>query len=195
VSVSSFDEEMHRLDEGLKALQIEYNRYFTGALDRPPTELQTNLANIIRDHTNPPEGRRTAEQFRFSSLVSRYHIQIEMWNRNVRQIEEGRPSMMDRRESVAAPPQGKPAEKELFSTRVAAGDSAPENPQIHKLYKSYLSAANGGEGLTGAISYRSFFKQVDKSMERCQAKNGGKPVELKVVLVDNRPLLKLKSSS
>ena len=85
--MSSFDEEMHRLDEGLKALQIEYNRYFTGALDRPPTELQASLATIIRDHNNPPEGRRTAEQFRFSSLVSRYHILIEMWNRNVRQIE------------------------------------------------------------------------------------------------------------
>lgn len=192
--MSSFDEDMHRLDEGLKSLQIEYNRYFTGALDRPPVELQTSLANIIRDHNNPPEGRRTAEQFRFSSLVSRYHILIEMWNRNVRQIEEGRPSVLDRREATAEA-RTKPAEKELFSTRVSPGESAPDNPAFHKLYKSYLSAADKGEGMAGAISYRSFFSQVNQRMERCQEKNGGKAVVFKVVLVDNRPLLKLKSSS
>jgi hypothetical protein len=192
--LSSFDEDMHRLDEGLKSLQIEYNRYFTGSLDRPPTELQASLAGIIRDHTQAPEGRRTAEQFRFSSLVSRYHILIEMWNRNVRQIEEGRPSMLDRRDTTVQK-RAKPAEEEIYSTRVRPGESAPDNPALHKLYKSYLTAAGKGDGLAGAISYRSFFSQVNKRMERSQEKNGDKAVIFKVVLVDNRPLLKLKSTS
>ena len=191
--MSTFDEDMHRLDEGLKALHIEYNRYFTGALDRPPVELQAGLASIIREHNTPPDGRRTAEQFRYNALVSRFQVQIEMWNRNVRNIEEGRPSVLDRRDRQAAPA-SRPAEREIFRTQMRPGDSAPDNPALHKLYKSYLSAADHGQGLAGAISYRSFYTQIQKRLDRCQEKNGDRAVEFKVVLVDNRPLLKLKSA-
>jgi hypothetical protein len=191
--VSTFDEDMSRLDEGLKALHIEYNRYFTGVLDRPPVELQAGLASIIREHNTPPDGRRTAEQFRYNALVSRFQVQIEMWNRNVRNIEEGRPSVLDRRDRQAAPA-NRPAEQEIFRTQMRPGDSAPDNPALHKLYKSYLSAADRGQGLAGAISYRSFYSQIQKRLSRCQEKNGDRAVVFKVVLVDNRPLLKLKSA-
>ena len=191
--MSQFDEDMYRLDEGIKALKVEFNRYFTGALDRPPVELQNSLQGIIRDHTGHGEGRRTAEQFRFNALVSQYHILSEMWGRNVRNIEEGRPSVMDRRETTKDPV--KPAgEQELFKTSLGPGESKPEHPALQKLYQSYLSAAQKGTGLSGTLSYRHFYTQVHKRMERFQEKNGSSQVTPRVVLVDKRPLLKVKSA-
>lgn len=193
--MSSFDDDMRRLDEGLKNLKIEYNRYFTGALDRPPLELQNSLGAIIRRHSQNPEGRRTAEQFRLNALVSRFHSLTEMWNRNVRHIEEGRPSVLDRRDSATEPTAaGNKGEEEIYRARLDAADSAPENPALQKLYKSYLSAAGRGEGLSGTLSYKNFYDQVHRRMARCQEKNGGSAVLLKVVVVDNRALLKLKSA-
>ncbi len=192
--MASFDEEMHRLSEGLKALQVAYSRYFTGALDRPPVELKSSLAAIIREHTVETEGQRTAERFRFNSLVSRYHILTEMWNRNVRQIEEGRPAPLDRRPSQVEP-RKKSGEQEMYRAQFQAGQSSPENPQMKKLYESYLSAAKTGGAVKGTVSYRNFFTQIHQRVEKCQEKTGCDSVTLRVVLVDNRPVLKVKSTS
>jgi hypothetical protein len=192
--VASFDDEMHRLSEGLKALQVAYSRYFTGALDRPPVELQSSLAAIIREHTVDTEGQRTSERFRFNTLVSRYHILTEMWNRNVRQIEEGRPTALDRR-STQVQGRRSTGEREVYRARFQAGRSSPEDPAMQKLYESYLSAAKTGGDVKGTLSYRSFYSQVHRRLEKCQEKNGCSEVMLRVVLVDNRPVLKVKSTS
>lgn len=192
--MASFDDEMHRLSEGLKAMQVAYSRYFTGALDRPPVELQASLAAIIREHTVDTEGQRTAERFRFNSLVSRYHILTEMWNRNVRQIEEGRPSSLDRRGGTQVTAKSTSGEKEMYRARFQTGQSSQENPDMQKLYESYLSAAKAG-GTKGTLSYRKFYGQVQRHLEKCQEKTGCDAVVLRVVLVDNRPVLKVKSAS
>ena len=64
-----FDEEMHRLDEGLKALQIEYSRYFTGALDRPPVELQSLSLLGVADVQETFHDRRTPIDEQFLEFV------------------------------------------------------------------------------------------------------------------------------
>jgi len=191
--VEIFNDEMHRLSEGLKELQIHYNRYFTGALDRPPVELQARLSATIREHTLNMDDMRTSERFRFNTIVSRFHILTEMWNRNVRQVEEGRFSVMDRRDSHPNNKKGK-RERELYRARFQSGQSTPENPHMQKLYDSYLSAAKSGGSLDGTLSYRNFYNQVHRRLEKCQEKTGCREVMLRVVLVDNRPLLKVKSS-
>jgi hypothetical protein len=192
--MSSFETDMNRLDEGLKALQVEYNRYFTGALDRPPYELQTEMEGLIRRHTAAGEGRRTAEQFRFNSLVARFHSLRELYNRNVRNIEEGRPSVLDRRESHLedAP---EPAEKEICTARVKVGKATPEHRGLQALYNSYLEAAGKSGSLQGTLSYRSFYNQLQTRLERHHERTGSDEVMFRVVLVDNRPLLKLRSRS
>lgn len=192
--MASFDDEMHRLSEGLKALQVAYSRYFTGALDRPPVELQMNLASIIREYTVDTEGQRTSERFRFNSLVSRYHILTEMWNRNVRQIEEGRPAALDRR-GTKVDVNKKTKDEEIYRVRFQAGQSSPENPEMQKLYESYLSAARNGGASKDTLSYRNFFSQVNRRLEKCQEKTGCDEVIFRVVLVDNRPVLKVKYTS
>lgn len=194
VSVASFDDDMHRLKEGIKAMQVAYNRYFTGALDRPPVEMQSSLSAIIREHTINTEGQRTADRFRLNALVSRFHILTEMWNRNVRQMEEGRPAALDRR-GTQVDVSKKSGDRELYRARFQAGRSSPENPQMQKLYESYLLAIKAGDTSKGSLSYRNFYAQVHRRMEKCQEKTGCAEMMLRVLLVDNRPVLKVKSTS
>ncbi len=192
--MTDFESDMLKLDEGLKALKIEFNRYFTGALDRPPYELQSGLEAIIRRQTANGSGRRTAEQFRFNSLVSRFHVLTEMWNRNVRNIEEGRPSILQRREGEDDG-QRRPPEHEVFRTSLNLRDAGPDSTGFRDLYRSYLSAAHGGQPRPGALSYERFYDQVRSRMLRYQERTGADTVQFRLVLVDNRPLLKLRSEA
>jgi hypothetical protein len=189
--VNSFESDMRQLDEGIRALKIEYNRYFTGAAERPPYDLHTKLENIVRRHAAPVHGRRTAEQFRYNSLVSQFRVLSELWNRNVRNIEEGRPSLLQRRDSEA-PARAAEVEREIYRGAVTADDPATEDRTLQHVYDSYMQAT-GGNGRR-SLSYQSFQSQMHQRLERFQARTGARKVVVRIVLVDNRPVLKLRSA-
>jgi hypothetical protein len=189
--VDSFEADMKILDEGISALKIEYNRYFTGAAERPPYDLQASLETVIRRHAAPVQGRRTAEQFRYNSLVNQFRVLTELWNRNVRNIEEGRPSLLQKRESEA-PVRATDGEQEVYRGAVEADDPTAENRTLNELYQSYMQAT--GDNGQQSLSYQSFQNQVHNRLERFQARTGARNVVLRIVLVDNRPVLKLRSA-
>jgi len=190
-TVSSFESDMRELDEGIRALKIEYNRYFTGALERPPFDLQASLENLVRRHAVPAQGRRTAEQFRYNSLVSQFRVLTELWNRNVRNIEEGRPSVLKKRDDEA-PTRAADAEREVYRGAISTDDPGAGTRTLQELYRSYVQAT-GGNGQK-SISYQSFHDQIHTRLERYQARTGTRKVVLRIVLVDNRPVLKLGSA-
>jgi hypothetical protein len=193
-TLSSFESDMKELDEGIRALKIEYNRYFTGALERPPYDLQTNLENIVRRHASPVHGRRTAEQFRYNSLVSQFRVLLELWNRNVRNIEEGRPSVLQKRDDEAPTRGADPerGEREVYRGAVSADDPDTEHHTMQELYQSYMQVTDGNGKRN--VSYESFHNQIHNRLESYQARTGTRKVVLRIVLVDNRPVLKLGSA-
>jgi hypothetical protein len=189
--MNDFEAEMQKLDEGIQALKIEYNRYFTGALERPPYGLQSSLEAIIRRHSVPVQGRRTAEQFRFNSLLSQFRVLTEMWNRNVRHIEEGRPSPLQRRDQEA-PVERVEKERELYRATVSLDDSSPQSRTLQDLYRSYVHLAASDRA--SKVSYGSFYNTIHARIERYQERTGARSVIFRIVLVDNRPVLKLRSA-
>jgi hypothetical protein len=193
-TMNSFESDMRELDEGISALKIEYNRYFTGALERPPFDLQASLERIVRRHASPVHGRRTAEQFRYNSLVSQFRVLTELWNRNVRNIEEGRPSVLQKREEEAPtrPADAGKAEREVYRGAVSTNDPGSGNRTLQELYQSYVQTT--GNNGNKSVSYESFHKQIQSRVESYQARTGTRKVVLRIVLVDNRPVLKLGSA-
>ena len=80
--------EIDALDQNISKLRVEYERYFNGALDLPPTEVQEQLARQIRDTRSRMKG--SVDQFRMNSVEARFNSFCEMFNRRVRNLEEGR---------------------------------------------------------------------------------------------------------
>ncbi|MFQ5719020.1 MAG: hypothetical protein ACE5IK_05690 [Acidobacteriota bacterium] len=198
-NIPRFEEDLERLEQGLRALKASYNRYFIGALDRPPVELQSTLAGIIRRQTaaGAVASRRTSDHFRFNTIVSNFQVLTEMWNRNVKGVEEGRgPAAKARARATGTGLTSAPrTERELTRATVHAGKSTPDDATWKNLYSSYLTAVQETGREVPSLPYRVFYERMRDRTLRYAQRTGHADLTCRVVIVDNRPILKLGSGS
>ncbi len=112
---SDFDKEMQHLGAEIRRLEAEYNMFFAGRLPRLPWETRTRVEALVKKHDRSFI-RNTADRFRFESMQNKYTKFCELWERQLSQMEGGRP----KRGGGARPPAATP--------RAAEKASAPENP-------------------------------------------------------------------
>lgn len=199
--MNRFEADLAELADGIALLKAEYNRYFAGDLARPPYDLQSRLQSLIRRRSAARlgAGRRPADQFRFSTLESSFHILTEMWKKNVRALEEGRPCQLQRRppapasDTPRATPDAGGSEREFYRTMVTIPEASPSAPQFRELYTSFLAAAANATGRPPSLSYRTFYDRVASRLLSLRRRTGTRRAVFRVVLVDNRPMLKLRS--
>ncbi len=92
-------EMLDQLGRDLKQLQVDFERFFNGALPIPPEELRNRIQNQLRQLRNI-NLTAAVDSFRMADLEARYNSYNELWNRRVRDLEEGRHAA---RPAVAAP--------------------------------------------------------------------------------------------
>lgn len=97
---SDFDKEMQHLEAEIRRLEAEYNMFFAGRLPRLPWETRTRVEALVKKHDRSFI-RNTADRFRFESLQNKYAKFCELWERQLAQMEGGRP----RRGGVKPPPE------------------------------------------------------------------------------------------
>lgn len=122
---SEFDQEMSKLEAEIKRLEAEYNMFFAGRLPRLPWETRARVEALVKryDRMNI---RNTAERFRFSTLQAKFQAFVDLWERQLKAKEEGRP-IRGRRGGApppAAPPTSPTSPAPPASTRATRKDDA-----------------------------------------------------------------------
>ena len=100
---SDFDKEMQHLEAESRRLEAEYNMFFAGRLPRLPWETRTRVEALVKKHDRSFI-RNTADRFRFESMQNKYAKFCELWERQLSQMEGGRP----KRGGGALPPPAPP---------------------------------------------------------------------------------------
>src|SRR5262245_17134474 len=77
------------IEEGIRKLQVEWEKFFGGVERRPPNILKARVENLIR--RNAGAELRSTERFRYQTLTARYNTFNELWGKRLRALEEGRP--------------------------------------------------------------------------------------------------------
>jgi hypothetical protein len=81
---ADIDQQISRLEDGIRRLKIEFDIFFNGASKRPPLEararLESNLKRIADDRT-----LSYAQRYHFNSVVSRFNSYRELWRRILKQ--------------------------------------------------------------------------------------------------------------
>ncbi len=80
--------DLDALEHDLKVLRVEFEKYFNGANDLPPADLQTKIDRRIRDLRT--QMRSAVDRFRIAGLEHQNSSYNEMFNRRLRVLEEGR---------------------------------------------------------------------------------------------------------
>src|SRR5680860_52229 len=83
------EQRVRRLEQDIMKLKAAYDQYFAGIERRPPDKLAKKVAREVRILTSTIM-TNTALRFRNQQAISRYNIYHQYWQRNVRELEEGR---------------------------------------------------------------------------------------------------------
>jgi hypothetical protein len=79
-----------RVEEDLRVLRIEYEKFFNGALEIPPEELRNRLSAELRRLRVGGGVKSVADDFRLASVEAQFNSYADRFVRRLREREEGR---------------------------------------------------------------------------------------------------------
>lgn len=169
------EETLERIDRNIQAMRIEFERFFAGGTKLPPEEIRGKLASDLRALRNT-NIISAAENFRLSTLEARFNTYNELFNRRLREREEGHAS----------------AAREAAKPRFDAGSgitlgATPLPEAVAALFAGmYRDAANVNVDLDGFRQY------ITQQIAGIRQKTGCAEVQFRVALEDGKPRLKAK---
>jgi alkanesulfonate monooxygenase SsuD/methylene tetrahydromethanopterin reductase-like flavin-dependent oxidoreductase (luciferase family) len=194
----SLDEDLEDLDQSIRRLQIEWDKFFAGLERTPPHELKRRTEVLIRRNLGT-EIRNGAQRFRFQSLSARYNTYNELWSKRLRYLEEGRP-WHGARVTPASPeaPQTPARERQAAARAGAAGDggyrvsnSLGDGETVKRLYDQFVEARQQS-GETAAVKFESFHKLIAQQTGRILSEKGAKAVDFRLETQGGKVSLKAK---
>jgi hypothetical protein len=173
----AFAEALDLLQRDVRQLQIDFERFFNGGLPLPPEELRNRIQTQLRNLRNA-KITAAVDNFRLNDLEARYNSYNEMYNRRLRDQEEGRSP-----HKVFAV-----VEKQRFDPRggIVIGSNI-DSEAAEALYHGLASGPGDGP----KFDLDSFQTYLRRQTEAIRQKTGCDEVQFRVAEEDGK--LKLKA--
>jgi hypothetical protein len=173
------DEELRVLDQKIKQLKLDYDRYFLGTRPREPAQLRGEVDKLIAIYSNQAT-TNSGLRFRFSSLCSRYQAHKRQWGEILRQIEQG---TYARHRFKAALHQ---------KERSVVGEEAPAPPAAAAggLFDEYRAARERCGQETRNLTPDALERVLSEQREALRARYGDAEFQFRVVVEDGRAKIK-----
>lgn len=149
----TIDEELNILEDAMRRLKVEYDKYFGGGVKKVPNDLDWRVQGLIKKYSDTQK-LSFSQRFKYNSIAQRYAIFSELWRQKVRIKEEGyrRPedallsiqglrTNLEREAAQAIKQQGEAVTAESepeFTVDCADATSEPENVRL--LFDAMLQA-------------------------------------------------------
>lgn len=197
------DEALTIFEESLRKLKIQYDLFFAGVRKLPPSEDRRRLDNLVRE-LGKTRMRDNAHRFRYNTLLGRYNQFQELWQRQMREREEG---PLDYRRRMAAMAEvGTSEESETESAaapppppRETGGDadsyvrvSSGSTEGAAKALFEQISKAQEQLGKSGGLSLQQVEQVVSSQMEMMRSRYSVQDVGFRVEVVEGKVKLKAK---
>ncbi|HEY6911645.1 MAG TPA: MXAN_5187 C-terminal domain-containing protein [Myxococcales bacterium] len=183
-----FAEELAELDEAIQNLQVLYEKYFLGIDRRPPEEERQRVSRRARE-MRESQVKNTALKFKIGTLFAKLLSFERMWDRTLREMEEGTYKRdvfkaKLRMRNAGAPRAVKPA--------AAPAEGPPQIPEekLRRLYDTFLVARRRCGEATDGISYDSVASRIRAQVPQLMEKHKARNIEFKVVIKGGKAVLK-----
>lgn len=163
-------------ERAVEQFRVDAERYFGGGLDLPPEDLRDRVAAQLRD-LRSVNVRSVADGYRLNGLEARFNALSELFNRRLREREEGR-SAVGRPVVVAEAPRYDAA------AGVVLGDR-PDPAAVEALWRRLVST--GGRKL----ELETFRGYLERQIDQVRSKTGAASVQFRVA--EENGELKLKA--
>jgi hypothetical protein len=173
----SHQEALDSIENGIRQLRIDFERFLSGALPFPPEDLRTRIQSQLKELHNATN-RSAVEGFRLGVLEARFNSYNELFNRRVREREEGR--KVARTAATPPPPRFDPRRGILVDGKVDA-------QAAEALYTALAAGAGGGP----AFDLATFRTYLERQTAALRGKTGCAAVQFRLAEEDGK--LKLKA--
>jgi hypothetical protein len=207
--------ECQALEDELEELKAKYEQYFLGVERREPNRWREDVKKKVL-RLKSAFTRNTGLKFRIQSLYARYLSYERMWQRSVREKEEGtyrrdvfKAKMRAKHDEAAAEPAPPPAPVAQKPAAPAAAAKAaapapkpvarpappaPKGPmsdaQLRTLYDQYVAAKRSCREDVSKLTYEAVASTVSKQIPELMTRYKAKSVEFKVEVKDGKAVLK-----
>ncbi len=180
-------DDLDELDQSMAELQVLYEKYFLGIDRRPPIQERRRVTAKMRE-LRTTLVRNTALKFRINTLFAKLISFERMWDRTLREIEEG----TYKRDVFKAKMRSKDGEPDGAAKKAPAPREAPDisDGQLRKLFDTYLVARQRCGESTDGLSYDSVAKRIRAQVPQLMEKHNARNIEFKVVIKGGKAILK-----
>ena len=170
-------EVLDLIEQEIQQLRIDFERFLSGALPFPPEDQRTRIQYQLKGLRNATT-RSAVEGFRLGVLEARYNSYNELFNRRVREREEGR--KVARAAATPPPPRFDPRRGIVVDGKV--------DPQAAEALYTALGAGAGGGPNFDLATFRTYLERQTAAL---RGKTGCAAVQFRLAEEDGK--LKLKA--
>jgi hypothetical protein len=184
-------EDLDKLQEDIERLKFEYDQYFQGFSKLPPEALRKEVQRTVNRFVGF-QSPNTGLKYRAQNLVQRFTTYKQLWDRILRQIEDG----TYKRDLYRANLKQKHPQQKGGAT--AAADDIIEDAELYEeaapkrkwdsVFDQYAKARSQTQ--EGSVSYDKLAAVLEKQAAQLREKYQAKDVEFKVVVEAGKTKLK-----
>lgn len=172
-------EALDHLGRDIQQLRVDFERFFNGALPFPPEELRGRVQAQIRSLRGMVNLATAVDTFRLGDLEARFNSYNELFNRRLRDAEEGR--VAARSAPPPAPSRHDPAQGIVFGERV--------DPEAAEALYQGLAAAPGDSPRFDLDSFQTY---LSRQVTAIREKTGCAQVQFRLAMEDGKVKLKAR---
>lgn len=173
----SSSQRIDRLGEEVDAFRVEFEKFFAGVRQTPPEELRERIRGALRRLRADPT-TQLADNFRIGQLEARFNSYSELFNRRLREREEGRGPIRP-----AAAPAGEPD---------AARGVVVTGPVADAVARALYEGLARDPQSAASFDFGSFRRYLERQAEAIRARTGCTGVRFRLASEGGRIKLKAK---
>jgi hypothetical protein len=171
---------LDQLGRDLQQLRIDFERFFNGALPFPPEELRGRVQAQIRNLRGMSNAANAVDTFRLSDMEARFNSYNELYNRRLRDAEEGR--------HLAARPVPPPAGRSYDPNQGIIFGDRVDPRAAEALYQGLVSSP----GDAPRFDLDSFQTYLARQVTAIREKTGCTEVQFRLATEDGKIKLKAR---
>lgn len=177
--MKGIESDLADLERTLRRLESEYEQFLTGKVRVQPLKTEEALQSLIRVYSTRGI-QNPALRFRYANIVARYNSFKNVWDRRVRELEEGRFTgrplrSLPKRQAKLRTATGEPVKKTFL-----ASDLRLEKENMTEIFESYRSLrAEFGEGAE-KLRLENFTRLLSEKVERLKESRQCSKVEIRL---------------
>jgi hypothetical protein len=191
--MATTDEELDQLDRDIRQFKIEFEQYFGGGRNRPPSDTEWRIEALMKRYGDRGAGMNSSQRFRYSNLSQTYakyrHILRKRMKQREEAIEERHfgaaaraiESERARRASSAA----RPDAETQFPFAISCKDPEHEMKKVEQLLAAFRLAKEQAGESTDRLTLEAFLQFVLQKTGQLQKQKNANEVEY-IVTVEGR---------